>query len=178
MVFAKGGGNTDDKETEAWSVAKNFTFNHITDPLNRFKYWSEIARFGTIETDEDMLMSDDQVDRKRAEAVRRCWAILKGLIDDTGFKIIKKDRDKRDKIHEKLVKEYPKYMSRLLIPRTDNFSHDDRIEVNEEWLEEVLLGLEGLKRTYLQLLDNTGLLFRISEAFDVEREMKEFEEGG
>lgn len=183
MVFKKkSGGLSPSGEdvhtgTEAWNIAQYFTGFSIALPLRELNILEDVARFGSEKIDEDLVMSDDQIDRRRAEAVRRYWQKLKQIISDTLFKVRAKDREEANSIYEWILS-LPKYFDALLRVKKNNVSNEDAIEINEQFLNDILDKLVTQKQKYLFILDRTGLIFRESDEVDLDKLMNEYVEGG
>lgn len=177
MAFTKGGNEEIGEESEAWNVAKHYTYFGIASPLQLLDQYEMIARFGCLGMDEELMLTDDEYDKRRAEAVKRYWVLLKQLIDATRFKIKKSHRDQADGIYNKCVS-LKKYLDGLLSLQTNNVSHDDKIKVNEEFLEQVLDLLTSYKTQYLYFLDRAGLIFRVGEEIDLDKLTADFVHGG
>ncbi len=163
--------------TEAWNIAQYFTGFSIALPLKDLNDLEDIARFGTTIMDDDLVMTDDRVDRRRAEAVRRYWQKLKQIVNDTLFKIKSKDKEEAENIRNWLA-EIPKYFDALLEIKKNDVSNENKIEVNEEFLTDLLNKLVARKQEYLVILDHTGLIFRENTEVDLDALMKEYSEGG
>ena len=163
--------------TEAWNIAQYFTGFSIALPLKDLNDLEDIARFGTVAMDDDLVMSDDVIDRRRAEAVRRYWQKLKQIVNDTLFKVKPKDREDANIIKDWLA-DLPKYFDGLLSIKKNNVSNEDAIEVNEEFLKELLDKLVERKQEYLVILDHTGLIFREQDNVDMDKLMEEYVHGG
>ena len=163
--------------TEAWNIAQYFTGFSIALPLKDLNDLEDIARFGTVAMDDDLVMTDDVIDRRRAEAVRRYWQKLKQIVNDTLFKVKAKDKESAVEIKDWLA-ELPKYFDALLTIRKNNVSNEDAIQVNEGFLTEILDKLVSRKQEYLVILDHTGLIFKEQDSVDMDKLMEEFTHGG
>lgn len=183
MVFKKGEGLRSPASsdvhtgTEAWNIAQYFTGFSVALPLKDLNDLEDIARFGTTVMDDDLVMTDDVIDRRRAEAVRRYWQKLKQIVNDTLFKIKAKDVEEAMRI-KNWLSELPQYFDALLSIKKNNVSNEDKIEVNEEFLTEILDKLVARKQEYLVILDHTGLIFREQENVDLDKLMEEYTHGG
>lgn len=175
----QGSGESSDVHTgtEAWNIAQYFTGFSIALPLKDLNDLEDIARFGTLAMDDDLIMNDDVIDKRRAEAVRRYWQKLKQIVNDTLFKVKAKDREESLEIKEWLEK-VPKYFDGLLSIKKNNVSNEDAIQVNEEFLNELLNKLVEKKQKYLFILDRTGLIFKENTEVDLDALMREYSEGG
>lgn len=163
--------------TEAWNIAQHFTGFSIALPLKDLNDLEDIARFGSVQIDDEIVMTADYIDKRRAEAVKRYWQKLKQIVSDTLFKVKKADREKAEEIH-KWILSLPPYFDGLISVKKNSVSNEDNIEVNEEFLEEFLNKLVSVKQEYLFILDRTGLIFRESDEVDLDKLMKDYVEGG
>ena len=163
--------------TEAWNIAQHFTGFSVALPLKELNDLEDIARFGTIKIDEDLVMGDDQFNKRRGEAVRRYWQKLKQIVADTKFKVKFKDRGEADEISAWLDK-IPEYFDGLLSISTNSVTHENQITVNEEFLTKLIDKLVVRKVAYLSILDHAGLIFREVDEVDLDKMANEFVEGG
>jgi len=163
--------------TEAWNIAQYFTGFSIALPLKELNDLEDIARFGTLRMDDDLVMSDDQVDRRRADAVRRYWQKLKQIVSDTMFKVKKNDRLEALDFYKEVL-EQEQFFDGLLSIQTNQVENDDKIKVNEEFLKILLDKLVKIKHEYLFILDRTGLIFKESDEVDLDKITNEFVLGG
>lgn len=163
--------------TEAWNIAQYFTGYSIALPLKDLNDLEIIARFGTVKIDDELAMTDDQYDKRRADAVKRYWLMLRQIVADTFFKIKAKDREETTKIHE-FLKTVPQYFNALLTLKTNSLDHDDKIEVNEKFLTILMNELVQKKQEYLYILDRAGLIFREMDGDNLDRFMNDFVHGG
>lgn len=163
--------------TEAWNIAQYFTGFSIAIPLKELNDLEDIARFGTLKMDEDLMMSDDQLNKRRAEAVRRYWQKLKQILIDTVFKVKKEDKEKAKEIFD-WVLGATKYFDALTTVNEDQISHSKELSVNEEFLILLLDALVERKKDYLFILDRTGLIFKEMEEVDLDKMVSDFSNGG
>lgn len=163
--------------TEAWNIAQYFTGFSIALPLKELNDLEDIARFGTLKMDEDLVMSADQVSKRRAEAVKRYWQKLKQILIDTVFKVKKEDKEDALKIFN-WVLEATKYLDALTSVDEDHVTHEKQLVVNEGLLVLVLDALVKRKKDYLFILDRTGLIFKEMEEVDLEKMANDFVNGG
>lgn len=163
--------------TEAWNIAQYFTGFSIALPLKELNDLEDVARFGSVKMDEDLMMGDDQYDKRRAEAVKRYWQKMKQIMLDTMFKVKVQDKNDAKEIFDWLLT-VPKYFDALLELETDDVSHDNKIKVNEEFLIKLLDKLVEQKMKYLYILDRTGLIFREVDEIDLDKMSQEFVHGG
>lgn len=163
--------------TEAWNIAQYFTGYSIALPLKELNELEDVARFGSLKLDEEILMSDDQYDKRRAEALKRYWQKLKQIVSDTLFKVKVQDRDEAERTLEWL-ENIPAFFDGLLYLKGDTVNHDDKIAVNEEFLTVLLDLIVKKKQKYLYILDRAGLIFRESDEVDLDKMTNEFIHGG
>jgi len=163
--------------TEAWNIAQYYTGYSIALPLKELNELEDIARFGSVRMDDDLVMTDDHVDKRRAEAVKRYWQKLKQIVADTLFKVKQKDKLEAKAIQYWLIK-IPKYFDALLDIKLDNIHHDDKLAVNEKFLSKMIDKLVEKKQEYLFILDRTGLIFREVDEVDLDKMASDFVHGG
>lgn len=172
--FDEGGVHTG---TEAWNIAQYYTGYAIAFPLKELNELEDIARFGSVRIDEDLLLGDDQLDKRRADAVKRYWGKLKQIVADTLFKVKHKDKEEAQNIHAYLMG-LPKFFDGLLSIKTNSLDHEDQIEVNEEFLIKMIDKLVEKKQEYLYILDRAGLIFREVDEVNLDSLINEFVHGG
>lgn len=163
--------------TESWNIAQYYTGFAIALPLRELNELEMIARFGTVNIDENIMVTDDIIDKRRADAVKRYWVKIKQIVSDTIFKVRKGDIEKAKKTYEEILK-FPKYFDGLLKIKSDALDHEDKIEVNEKFLITFIDKLVEIKKDYLVLLNRSGLIFKESDEFDVNQFLEEFAHGG
>lgn len=163
--------------TEAWNIAQYFTGYSVALPLKDLNDLEDVARFGSVRIDDEMMMSDDQYHKRRAEAVKRYWQKLKQIVTDTMFKVKVANRKDAEEI-DKWLETFPKYFDGMLTLKTDALSHDESIEMNEKFLNELINDLVEKKKKYLYILDNAGLIFREVDEVDLDKITSEFVHGG
>lgn len=183
MAFKKKSGFQQVEEggvhtgTEAWNIAQYFTGYSFALPLKDLNDLEDVARFGSVKLDDELTMSDDVVDKRRADAVKRYWQKLRQIVADSLFKVKVADKEKAKEIHEWL-KEIPQYFDALLSIKTNVIDHDDKLEVNEEFLKLLIDCLVDKKQEYLYILDHAGLIFREVDEVDLDKLTSEFVHGG
>lgn len=163
--------------TEAWNIAQYFTGYSIALPLKELNELEDVARFGSVKIDEDLFMSDDQFNRRRADAVKRYWQKLRQIVSDTMFKVKSSDRENAQTIYSWLAT-IPEYFDGLISLKSNIVTHEDSLEVNEKFLKDLLDLLVEKKVEYLYILDRAGLIFREVDEVDLDKMTSEFIHGG
>lgn len=181
MNFPRKGNSgfpqTDDlTETESWNVAKYFTTFYIALPLKELNELELVARFGSLRIDEDLMYTDDEITKRRTEAIKRYWVVLKQLVNDTKFKIKKENKITVEIILHKLndMRNLFDGMIELSSPNPNEYG----LRLNEPFAEQMIDFLTGVKTNYLYVLDKTGLLFKLSDELDFTKVENEFTQGG
>jgi len=123
------------------------------------------------------VMSDDQIDKRRADAVKRYWQKLRQIVADTLFKVKFKDKEEAQTTLTYLQK-IPPFFDALLSVNSDTINHEDKIKVNEEFLITLLDKLVEKKQAYLSILDKAGLIFRETDEVNLDQMTSEFVQGG
>jgi len=163
--------------TEAWNIAQYFTGYSIAIPLRDLNDLEDIARFGAVKIDDDLMMNDDEYAKRRSDAVKRYWQKLRQIVADTQFKVKKADRKDAKQIHDWL-KRVPNFFDGLLYLENNDVSHETFIKINEEFLTTLLDKLVEKKQEYLSILDHAGLIFREVDEVDLDKMTSEFVHGG
>jgi len=163
--------------TEAWNIAQYYTGYSIALPLKELNELEDVARFGSVKMDAEIEMTDDLVDKNRADAVKRYWQKLKQIVIDTMFKVKPSDKKDAKEIYDWIILA-PKYFDALLKLETDDVSHTNQIKVNEVFLTKLLDEFVKKKMDYLFILDRTGLIFKESDEVDLDKLASEFVNGG
>jgi len=163
--------------TEAWNIAQYFTGFSIALPLKDLNDLEDIARFGSVRMDEENLMSEDQVEKRRSDALKRYWQKLKQIVADTLMKVKKGDVERATEIGDWL-RTIPKYFDALLSVKSNDVMHESSLSLNEDFFIKLLDRLVEAKQDYLSILDRTGLIFREIDDVDLDKMASEFVNGG
>jgi len=163
--------------SDAWNVADGFTKLKILRQLIMLDRWDTIAQFGTEEIDEDNYINDNQIRKRRIEALQRFHSTIKQLLGNVMFAIRSDDLEKV-KVMLDRVKTVEEFIQKSYSLKEDAVSHDDSFEINEDLFKKILEILQDVKDKLNTPLNSAGLIFRPSEEVDLDKIMSEIIEGG
>lgn len=163
--------------TDAWNTADGYSKLKVLRHLIMLDRWETIAQFGTEEIGEELMFSENQLKKRRAEALHRFHATMKQLIGNCYFIFKKEDVEKVNnlKIRLGIVEEF--------IPKTyemkeDQVAHEELFEIYELSFKKVFNNLQEIKDELNTPLNHSGLIFRQSDEMDLDKMMNEIVEGG
>lgn len=163
--------------SDAWNVADGFTKLKILRQLIMLDRWDTIAQFGTEEIDEDNYIDDNQIRKRRVEALQRFHSTIKQLLGNVMFALRKDDLEKV-KIMLDRVKTIEEFVAKVFENKEDAVSHTDIFDINEDLFKRILEILQDVKDKLNTPLNSAGLIFRPSEEVDLDKIMAEIVEGG
>lgn len=178
MVFKKGGGSGEiSLGTDAWNVADGYTQIKILRLLIQLDRYETIAQFGTEEIGEDIVFGDNDINRRRVEALQRLQSSTKQLLGNTLFAIRSDDRSKIQDLLDRL-ETLDEFIPRSFNQKVDGVTHEEFFEINEKLFKKILDVLSDIKIQLNIPLNNAGLIFRASEEVDLDKIMNDIIEGG
>jgi len=163
--------------TDAWNVADGYTKLKILRQLIMLDRWDTIAQFGTEEIDEDNVLNDNQIKKRRVEALQRFHSTIKQLFGNVHFALKKEDQKTTKSLIER-VDVLEEFIPKIHSMKQDLVTHEDIFEIDEELFKKVLEILEEIKDKLNTPLNNAGLIFRPSEEMDLDKIMQDIVEGG
>lgn len=171
------GGNALSVGTEAWNVADGYTKIKILRNLILLDRWETLAEFGAEEMDEDLHLSENQLKKRRMEALNRFVSTLQQLIGNVKFAIKSAKRKEVAECEDKIAL-VRKYIGEIPTNSTNAITHEDDLKINESLFKKIFLMLQEVKNDINIPINSSGLIFRESSEIDLEKIMKEIEEGG
>ena len=158
-------GNPD---SETWNIAQYFTAFSFAFPLKELDDLEKVARTGAVQLGEDVILDDDSYAKRRVDAVKRYWIILRQIVGNALFNFKLKDLDSLNYIllQLKLIK---KPIWNDLITTSSKEIDNIQMEVIEGELEKYIDILTEHKYNILPLLNKAGLIFRQSENLDIDK---------
>jgi len=118
--------------TDAWNVADGFTKLKILRQLIQLDRYETISHFGTEEIDEDLLqgLSQNQISKRRVEALERFVATLRQILGNVQFAIKKDDLPKIKSFLERVENVRP-FLNKTYSVYEDQLSHEEIIKIDE-----------------------------------------------
>lgn len=163
--------------SDAWNVADGYTKLKILRQLIMLDRWDTIAQFGTEEIDEDMPYNDNQIKKRRVEALQRFHSTIKQLLGNVLFALRKEDQP-TVRSYLSRIKTVDEFLSKTFEIKQDIVSHEDQFEINEDLFNKIMEILQDIKDNLNTPLNNAGLIFRPTEEVDLDKIMNEIVEGG
>jgi len=163
--------------TDAWNVADGYTKLKILRQLIMFDRWDTIAQFGTEEIDEDQGYSPNQINKRRIEGMQRLHSTIRQLLGNVAFAMKKADKPAVANMLNR-VDTCAEFISKAYEIKSDQISHDDLFEINEDLFKKILDILQDVKDGLNTPLNNAGLIFRTSEEVDLDKIMQGIVDAG
>jgi len=175
----KSGENVGDVTlgSDAWNVADGFTKLKILRQLIMLDRWDTIAQFGTEEIGEDQIFNDNQIKKRRVEALQRFHSTIKQLLGNVLFAIKTVDLTKVKAMVER-VENIEEFLSKSYEIKQDFVAKEELFEIKEEVFGKILVILQDVKDNLNTPLNNAGLIFRPTEEMDLDKIMEEIIKGG
>lgn len=163
--------------TEAWNIADGFTKIKILKILIEIDLLETFAMFGYQSLDEDNFNPAD-IPRRRTEAFDRLLFSLRQLIGNCHFSI----DDKRDK---EVIRELQSRIDNVEavsdgVARIvhNDLTKEEEIIIDEQHFRNCFNVLRSIKDELNFPINRAGLIFRHSDEIDLDKMMREIQEGG
>lgn len=163
--------------TEAWNVADGYTKIKILRHLIQLDRYDTIAQFGTEDIGEDINLTDNQLKKRRVEALERFYSTIKQLLGNTSFAMRSEDKTLL-KTQETRIKNLEPFISKVYSMEEDRVSHEEVFSINEKLFKSILIILEDIKDLINTPLNHAGLIFKTSDEVDLDKIMSDIEMGG
>ena len=163
--------------TDAWNVADGYTKLKILRQLIMLDRWDTLAQFGTEEIDEDNILEDNQIKKRRVEALQRFHSTIKQLLGNVMFAIKKEDKAKVSSMVER-VETAEGFIGKAFDQKEDCVTHEINFEIDEKVFKNILDILQDVKDGLNTPLNSAHLIFRPSEEMDLDKIMNEIVDGG
>jgi len=180
MGFKKSGdavGSEIALGTENWNVAKGYTHLKILQLLYALDRYDTLAQFGTEDLDQDQLLSDNDISKRRVEGLQRFHSTLKQLIGNVIFALKKDDKPSVEQMKTRLTN-LNEFIPKTFENKEDRVSHENNFAIDEKLFAKVLEILQEIKDELNTPLNNANLIFRASEEIDLDKIMDGIVEGG
>jgi hypothetical protein len=163
--------------SDAWNVADGYTKLKILRQLIMLDRWDTIAQFGTEEIDEDLPYNNNQIKKRRVEALQRFYSTIKQLLGNVMFALRKDDRDFVKALLNR-VETVGEFIPKAFCSKEDMIHHEEEFEILEPLFKQIIEILQDVKDKLNTPLNNAGLIFRPTEEVDLDKIMNEIIEGG
>ena len=163
--------------SDAWNVADGYTKIKILRLLIQLDRYDTISQFGTEELDEGFNLDQNQIKKRRCEALERFVSTLKQLLGNVYFALKKEDRGEIVGYIER-IKNVEKVLAKVYLSREDQLTKEEVFDIEEVLFGKIIKILQDIKDKINVPLNKAGLIFRPSEEIDLEKIMGEIIEGG
>ena len=163
--------------SDAWNVADGYTKLKILRQLIMLDRWDTISQFGTEEIDEDTPYNDNQIRKRRVEALQRFHSTINQLLGNVLFALRKEDQD-GVKVMLQRVETAGEFIPKSFSCKEDMIHHQEEFEIEEPLFRQIVSILQDVKDKLNTPLNNAGLIFRPTEEVDLDKIMNEIIEGG
>lgn len=163
--------------SDAWNVADGYTKLKILRQLIMLDRWDTISQFGTEEIDEDQGIDNNQIKKRRVEALQRFHSTIKQLLGNVIFALRKEDQEPVKALVQR-VETAGEFVPKCFSTKEDMINHEDLFEIEEPLFKQILDILQEVKDKLNTPLNNAGLIFRPTEEVDLDKIMAEIVEGG
>lgn len=163
--------------TDNWNVADGYTKLKILRQLILLDRFDTVSQFGTEDLGEDQIFSDNDIKKRRVEALQRFHSTLKQLIGNVIFALKKEDQPSV-KILQDRIKMVSEFLPQSFESKEDLVTHDEIFDIEEKLFNKILDILQDIKDKLNTPLNNANLIFRASEEIDLDKIMDGIVQGG
>lgn len=153
--------------TDAWNIAGGYVETKILRPLVLLDSYIRVAKFGSETIEESITLPPTVIDRLRIRALEYMMNELRIIIENTEFAIKKQEKSKLKPIIDKL-KIAEEKLTKTFDTSIDTRTNNKGITIDEKKFSEALQKLREVKLEIATPLNNSGLIFPVSEEFDLQ----------
>jgi len=161
-------------ETTSWNIADGFTKINVLKILIEINLYEVMAKFGKQNLEDDVVPSE--IPYRRVDGFDRMIFALRQIITNCMFAIEKEDKEKVNKIVER-IDNVEKYSDGICTITTNDVTKEVALRINEEHFGKCLDILSNVKEELHFILNRAGLIFRKGEETDLDEFMKSVYEG-
>jgi hypothetical protein len=164
-------------DSEVWSQSDIFTKIKVIRHLIQLDVYLEIARYGTSEYDLEEELSQNQINIRRYNALKRISTTISMVLRNSYF--VFNDMSKSvAKGFLYMVRVVEPFIEKTLIERVNSITHEKEYVLNEKLFSKIFQALEHLSGEILYPINKAGLIFRQSEEFDLDKISRDISLGG
>ena len=179
MGFKKGVDVSGDISlgSDNWNIADGYTKAKILKQLIFLDRYDTVAQFGTEDLDEDVMLDDNAVNKRRVEGLQRFHSTLKQLLGNVLF-ALKSNDQKSVKGFQERLKTVEEFLGKVYQSKEDRVTHEQLFTIDEKLFSKIMEILQDIKDKLNTPLNNANLIFRASEEIDLDKIMDGIVEGG
>lgn len=163
--------------SEAWNVADGYTKLKILKQLVLLDNYEIISQFGTEKMDEDLLIDENMITKRRIEAINRFVATLKQLLGNVKF-ALKKPAHTRIEFYLKRIALVEEYLPHVSYNYENMVTHELDFKIHEGLFKDCLEIMQKIKAEINVPINQAGLIFKETEEVDIDKIMNNIIEGG
>lgn len=163
--------------TEAWNVADGYTKIKILRLLIKLDQYETIAKFGTEEIDEELVLNKNQLAQRRINGLDRMIFSLEQLIGNVKFALKVASQDTISTFEERIIN-VRSVFDGISTSSEDMIDNQIEIGIHEELFNICFNILKSIKDDLNFPINQAGLIFRESDEVDLDKLMHDFVHGG
>lgn len=163
--------------TEAWNVADGYTKIKILRLLIKLDQYETIAKFGTEEMDDELVLNKNQLAQRRINGLDRVIFTLEQLIGNVKFALKVGSKDTIATFEER-ISNVRSVFNGVSNSSENMVDHEVEISINEKLFNLCFDILKSIKDDLNFPINQAGLIFRESDEVDLDKLMHDFVEGG
>ena len=161
-------------DTNTWNVADGWTKINVLKPLIEANLFETMAKFGKQNLEDEF--DPHQIAHNRVEGFDRMMFVLRQTISNTMFKIDRDDKEKVQKLIERLDL-VESVADGIASDMVNDVTKEHELRINEDHFRRCLDVLTDIKQQLNSCLNKAGLIFRQSEETDLDEFMRSVYEG-
>lgn len=165
--------------SEVWSQADLYTRIKILRHLVQLDIYCDIALYGSADFDEGLMLDSNQIAIRRFNALKRINTTTRQLLGNSLF-VIKEQYNSRKKV-DGWIKRLDELMPdiELVLATNENLlTHETEYKIREALFKIIYQILQNIKDDLNFPLNQSGLIFKVSDEFDLDKIMKDIALGG
>jgi hypothetical protein len=163
--------------TEKWNVADAFMKLKVLRLLILLDKYETMSQYGVEELGEEIYFSQNDIARRRKDALYRFCSTIKQLLGNVKFAIKKRDSSQMTDIQKRIMN-VEQYLPDTITSKQDMVKKEVELRINEEHFNTCFDILQKIKEETNILLDKSGLIFKENDEVDLDTMMQEIIEGG
>ena len=175
--FTSEGSDDISLSSEAWNVAEGYTKIKILRLLILLDKYDTIAQFGTEEVDQDIMLNENQLAKRRIEAISRFISVMKQLMGNVRFALRRGDI-KKITDYTRRINQVEEVAEGIFSVSTNDLTKEEEVIIDEEHFRICLKVLQSVKDELNFQINSAGLIFKVSDEMDLDKIMGDIVSGG
>jgi len=172
----KTGGEGIELGTQAWNIADGYTKIKILRLLIQLDIDEEVTMFGR--KDDGDFIPENMITGRRVEGFEKLMFHLRQLIGNCRFSVEKgMDTEVLAELIARLAN-VEEFSDGIASVKFNDVTKEEKVVINQEHFDKCFNILRSVKDELNFLLNKAGLIFRQSDEIDLDKIMRDIEEGG